>query len=357
MHRSVIRLSAHARGTMLGMRLGGEPLGTTSSDERDEHSADSPLVTIGMPVYNGAAYVEQAIMSLLAQTEGDFVLHISDNYSEDATAEICLRLAAEDPRIHYQRQERNLGASGNFLHVLQAAHSPYFMWAAHDDTWEPDFLKVTLGMLRSSPEAVGCAVGRQGIIPETGLRWKLSPPTALSDTNPVVRSRGTFLAGGWHAIYGLYRRDALQLEPPVLHDVHFADGLFVFRMSLHGAYVVNRRTLQQYRDLGYSTKSVGPEAHLYSGNFIPATRLMWHYAGEPGLLSRHQRASIRRHILWKWFTFTRDWAARINLERGSRAYRGGQYPRLVIILIKQLFLRPSDLLNQARRRLGPGSGS
>ena len=42
-------------------------------------------VTIGMPIRNGAEYVEEAIRSLLAQTEGDFILHISDNCWDDST--------------------------------------------------------------------------------------------------------------------------------------------------------------------------------------------------------------------------------------------------------------------------------
>jgi glycosyltransferase involved in cell wall biosynthesis len=315
----------------------------------------TPLVTIGMPVYNGARYLEEAIASLQAQTEDDFILHISDNCSDDATPEICTRLAAEDPRIRYERQERNLGAVGNFQYLLRAAGTPFFMWAAHDDLWDPDFVNEALGLLRRSPDAVGCAVGLQGLIPATGLRWQVAPPAGLSSLNPAIRARAAFQPGGWHAIYGLYRRDALEIEDPVLHDVNNGDGLFVFRMSLRGTFAVSNRTLQVFREVAPQAKAAGPEAHMYSGNFTAASRLMWRYAGEAEL-SRWQRASLRGYVLWKWFTFTRDWAARLNLERGSRAWREGRYPQVALILTKQLFLRPSDLLHQARRRLRARSG-
>jgi glycosyltransferase involved in cell wall biosynthesis len=311
-----------------------------------------------MPVYNGAEYVEEAIRSLLAQTEGDFILHISDNCSEDATSEICIRLANEDARIRYERQERNMGATANFLHVLEAAGTPYFMWAAHDDVWDPDFLRETLNCLQDTPAAVGCAVGvrrrylqrRDGRVFEQTRAFP--PPFGLTNHHPEIRARAAFQPGAWHAIYGLYRRDALRIGDPVVHDVPFGDVLFVFRMTLRGLFAVNNNTLQVLRDVERGRKASGSEGHLYSDNPSSATRLMWQYAGEPGLLSRRELASVRVFVAWRWLTYTRDSAARANLEEGSRAYREARYIRLAIIMLKQLFLRPSDLLHQARRHVG-----
>ena len=64
-----------------------------------EDRPKEPPVTIGLPVFNGADYLEQCVRSLLDQTEADFVILISDNCSTDATPEICARLVTEDPRI------------------------------------------------------------------------------------------------------------------------------------------------------------------------------------------------------------------------------------------------------------------
>src|SRR4051794_17950922 len=97
-------------------------------------------VAIGLPVYNGGASLENAVRSLLAQTYGDFRLTISDNASTDSTSEIARRLVHEDERVVYVRQASNRGAAHNFNVVLRMSHSPYFMWAAHDDLWHPEFL-------------------------------------------------------------------------------------------------------------------------------------------------------------------------------------------------------------------------
>ncbi|MGE5682418.1 MAG: glycosyltransferase family 2 protein, partial [Bacillota bacterium] len=62
-----------------------------------------PLVSIGMPVYNGENYIKEAIDSILAQSFTDFVLIISDNASSDNTEQICREYAAKDKRVLYYR--------------------------------------------------------------------------------------------------------------------------------------------------------------------------------------------------------------------------------------------------------------
>jgi len=99
-----------------------------------------PQVSIGMPVYNGAKFIREALDSLLAQTFTDFELIISDNASTDETEAICQEYAAKDARIRYVRQAKNLGAVANFKFVLDEAVGEYFMWAAHDDKWSKAYL-------------------------------------------------------------------------------------------------------------------------------------------------------------------------------------------------------------------------
>jgi glycosyltransferase involved in cell wall biosynthesis len=60
-------------------------------------------VAIGMPVWNGEAFLSQAIESILAQTYSEFQLVISDNASTDSTAEICRVYTKLDKRIHSLR--------------------------------------------------------------------------------------------------------------------------------------------------------------------------------------------------------------------------------------------------------------
>lgn len=69
-----------------------------------------PLLTVGMPVYNGALSLAFALDCLLAQTYKNFQIIISDNASTDETREICELYQEKDKRISYHRQEKNMGA-------------------------------------------------------------------------------------------------------------------------------------------------------------------------------------------------------------------------------------------------------
>ena len=69
----------------------------------------APKVRIGFPVYNGANTIDKVINSLLTQTFKDFELIIYDNASNDKTGNICRRFASIDSRIHYVRQDDNIG--------------------------------------------------------------------------------------------------------------------------------------------------------------------------------------------------------------------------------------------------------
>ena len=238
-------------------------------------SDETPRVAIGMPVYNGAHILEGAVRSLLAQSEADFLLHIADDGSTDGSISICEELAREDARITVVRRARNTGMTANFRSLLDAADSPFFMWAAQDDRWDPDFLREGLRALDGNPEAIGYM---PAIAFEDGDGTPIeisTPPDGLSDTDPAVRARAV-RQGGFHAIYALYRRQALD-GAVALEDVSGTDIAFVFGLALRGPFVLDR-TVRAFRQLvGYrlvtdargrpvTEKALGASGHLYARN-------------------------------------------------------------------------------------------
>ena len=111
-------------------------------------------VTIGVAVYNGAGTLEAALDSLLAQTFKECRIVISDNASTDATRAICERYASAHTHIQYIRRSATLAVADHYRIILQESVSPYFMWAAADDLWAPDFVKVNHEFLSSHPNYV-----------------------------------------------------------------------------------------------------------------------------------------------------------------------------------------------------------
>lgn len=115
-----------------------------------------PSVTIGLPVYNGANYLADAIESILSQTYSDFEFIISDNASTDETVRICEHYVQEDNRIRYHRSDVNKGAAWNYNYLVEQAKGKYFKWAAHDDICTPTFLESCVEVLDKTPSAVVC---------------------------------------------------------------------------------------------------------------------------------------------------------------------------------------------------------
>lgn len=73
----------------------------------------SPTVSIGVPVYNGADYLREALDSILAQTFDDIEVIISDTAYNDDTQSISLEYVTKDSRVRYERNETNLGPHGS----------------------------------------------------------------------------------------------------------------------------------------------------------------------------------------------------------------------------------------------------
>lgn len=91
------------------------------------------LVSVGLPVYNGEAYLAKSLETILNQTYKNIEIIISDNCSTDKTEAICKSFSQSDSRIRYIRQEKNVGVYENFYFVLKEASSNFFLWAAADD--------------------------------------------------------------------------------------------------------------------------------------------------------------------------------------------------------------------------------
>lgn len=188
----------------------------------------TPRLSIGMPIYNGEAYVSEAIDSLLAQTTGDFELIISDNASTDSTPAICQAYAAQDSRVRYIRQPSNLGASGNFVFVLRAARYEYFMWAACDDVWSPTWTETLLRAFR--PGDVGLVSGYQ-----EGNGVVTHPRTYLPGSH-VKFFLDSDRTGKCLYFYSIFRREAvLQSDFRLFNCPIGADQVYLLHLVGKGA--------------------------------------------------------------------------------------------------------------------------
>jgi len=116
----------------------------------------SPLVTIGLPVFNRERFIRQSIESLLNQTFRDFDLIISDNASTDNTGKICEEYARKDSRVRYFRNAENIGNPRNFNRVFSLSQSPYLKWSTSDDYWAPTMIERALEVMEADRSIALC---------------------------------------------------------------------------------------------------------------------------------------------------------------------------------------------------------
>lgn len=104
----------------------------------------NPLVTVGIPTYNRPEGLRRTLECITGQTYRNLEIIISDNCSPNPDAEIVGRkFVAKDPRVQYFRQKENTGGY-NFQFLIEKATGEYFMWAADDDEWLPEFIEVNV---------------------------------------------------------------------------------------------------------------------------------------------------------------------------------------------------------------------
>jgi len=130
-------------------------------------STELPLVCICVPTYNAASTVRETLESILAQTYTNLVVHVSDNASTDDTLKVIESIA--DQRITIHRQERNIGAEGNFTKCIQLATGKYTAIFHADDIYEPAMVAKQVAFLEENPD-VGAAFTEAVTIDEQGVK-------------------------------------------------------------------------------------------------------------------------------------------------------------------------------------------
>lgn len=109
-------------------------------------SADLPLVSILIPVYQREIYIEEAINSALQQTYKNIEIIIVDNASTDATWSICSKYAIKYDNIKAFQNENNIGPVNNWKKCLDYANGYFAKILWSDDLMHPEFVEQALSL-------------------------------------------------------------------------------------------------------------------------------------------------------------------------------------------------------------------
>jgi len=198
------------------------------------YEKDHPIVSVGLPVYNGGKYLAEAIESILTQDFEEFELIISDNNSNDQTSEICDKYKKLDKRIRYVRLKENIGMKLNFLNVLGLARAPYFMFATHDDLHEKAFMSKCIKVLQAD-NSVSLVYPQTKLLNSNSEFLGFAKDHVKADQNdPVERFRHLIWELGLcNMVLGLFRTHVLKTATSWGMSL-FGDTLFLAEVALSG---------------------------------------------------------------------------------------------------------------------------
>jgi glycosyltransferase involved in cell wall biosynthesis len=245
----------------------------------------SPLITIGVPVYNAAAHLGSTLESLLAQTFTDFELIVSDNASTDATREIVEDYLHRDSRIRYERHALNIGANGNYASLVRLARGTLFKWSAASDWCAPTFLERCKNELLAHEDTVLVAP-RTRLFEESPAEYQdYEGDLEVLDETPFGRlKRVTSELALNNAMNGLIRTAALRSARPMGAYLG-ADVVLMGELALRGKFRLLEDRLF-YRRMDVATATA-----------MQARSAVWahHY---PTRSARSLFQGTKRHLGW-----------------------------------------------------------
>lgn len=235
-------------------------------------------IDVLLATYNGQLYIEQQILSLLAQTYKDWHLYVRDDGSADDTMRIVMHYANIDDRITIVKDSLGgLGCIKNFLTLLTYSKSPYIIFCDQDDIWLENKLEILIQEIEIKnneiPQLVYCNAYRYTTDGVEGV-----------EIRPYVYDLNSFLfrVGGLQGSSSLFnsklRAFALQYKGKItMHDF-----LTAYLAALLGEITYIDRPLMLYRQ---HEKNVTGNRNSSYGNLIKRCIYDWNNRGIINVIS------------------------------------------------------------------------
>jgi glycosyltransferase involved in cell wall biosynthesis len=301
-----------------------------------------PRVTVLVPVYNGASYLDATLTSLLAQTYQDFELLVIDDGSTDNSVEIIKSFS--DPRIRMMQQE-NEGLCSTLNRGIQEARGEYIARSDQDDISFPHRLDREMTVADTYPEALSIFAYNTKIGGKHS--WansdKLTPTNCVRVYDPIkdgcllgstmlARTSALREIGGFRERY--YPVDDWDLECRLAEK-----GQVLVICELLVAYRFHRdastyRVFSEMQQKRYWTK----DSHRRRVQNLPELSFEEFLAQMP----RNIRARLQRRRLGLWKLHTRI---------AGQHLLDGNYLRAAVNLTAASFLHPIDISKRIRRML------
>lgn len=206
-------------------------------------------ITVLVPSYNHAPFVERTLRSIFAQTRRPEKLIVIDDGSRDGSAAAIERVLRESPIESEFVARENRGLSATLNEGFAKAGGEYFAYLGSDDIWLPNFLEEQADLLESRPSAVlafshAYVIDERDHIVDRTDNWSAF---ADGDMLPLLLSGQVFSSPGV-----LYRRSALARHG-WNEDAALEDYELYLRLCADGEFARNTKLLCGWRRHGWNT--------------------------------------------------------------------------------------------------------
>lgn len=255
-----------------------------------------PKISVVIPTYNRAAYLGAAIASVLEQRGADFEIIVSDNCSQDDTANVVSKYLT-DSRVGYYRNEENIGMVCNWRKaVFEHASGDWFLLLSDDDYLiDPDYLAKASQLIATNPALVLVYAEGYMLNESTGERKPLILPfEGVVKGVDVFLSRGTVKPQDLTLCNIVFNRPmAIELNAFSNPDNIFCDSELFLKLTLLGDIGVVKGPVSVYRfHPGNLMKSINKSPNLIYGNL---DHLVQPYIFAQGRITAEQLALFRKN--------------------------------------------------------------
>ncbi|WP_172982781.1 glycosyltransferase family 2 protein [Roseovarius bejariae] len=208
---------------------------------------DNPLVSVIIPSYNHAQYIEYAIESVLAQTYPNIELIIVDDGSSDNSHEV-IRKYEEHPQIRIILNKKNKGQSAVINQALAASSGKYIAILPSDDWFLPEKIALQVAKMEACDQEVG-------VVYAAGARYFEDTEETANVYLPVHTgwiARNLIEWGNFiYPVTPLYRRDVFDKVRP--SEQFKAEGEAIhLRIAIHFRYEYVDAVVAIMRDHSYN---------------------------------------------------------------------------------------------------------
>jgi rhamnosyltransferase len=237
------------------------------------------MVDILMATYNGEAFIEEQVRSIMTQSYHDWRLLIHDDGSTDKTIEIIRQLMQEDERIVLiEDNSHHLGVARNFIHLVSQATAPYCMFCDQDDIWLPSKVEEMLQHISQYDQECPQVTYSNAYLwnPELGI---LSNKNTL--TYPTTIRQTLFLNTGIQGAAAIFNQQMCHIIRQELSYYAMHDHVLLLAGICFGQVHYLHKPLMYYRQHENNVTGNAP------GSITKKIQLMWQNRYVPLVSKEH----------------------------------------------------------------------